>query len=384
MIHNRCVSLSTSLHRRSGLLILVIGGATLLLGWSPLSSPFLEERCHIANDHEPTHGLCHEPVPCQVHVSLTNATQQPDHMTLGMLDTLPLASLDGWNKTKQRNFCGREKSWQVFKESGIGLRDLMEFQPCSLFNLIQRKTVWLIGDSQMYGLFMAASYFLRSFAKTPDDVDSKPIGIPCIDEALRLKTEKPGCVHFANYTRVCHIRIVRLQHEGWLNITDVTDILASAFPDFQTHIVVLNAGLHYYFVPQKLGLDMQAFARERRLTTRESWPRILWVDTPPQHFNTPRGGYNFTMKDTLAEQACAPLSEDLLRNYNDRGDFNAISDEFVPSVSDGHVKTWEVSKRAYYAHVDRAGDCTHYCRPGVPELWLYLLTKTLSTVKPVC
>lgn len=279
--------------------------------------------------------------------------------------------------------CDLNQSKRAFLESGIDLESLVNFEPCELFNLIQKRTLWVFGDSQQHALFRSLFCFMSTFARTRRDIGKwGPIGIDSVDYVLTFAEDnKPECVELMNDTRICYVRITRLTHKEFQY---TMEILARAIPMFRHHVVVFNVGLHYRPTPYLLSQDMQTLAKYRQHIRRtmgdDYLPLTLWIDTPPQHFSTPRGEYD--TRQNLTTDVCSPFDAERLAG-NDRGTFNSLSDDFVLNVSDAHVRTWDLAKGNHFSHL-RPGDCTHYCRPGVPELWTYALTKTLAKAMPAC
>lgn len=328
--------------------------------------------------------VCPPPIPCAKNTGEradVNAQRLKDGTWVSR--DVPLANrsmvIDG-----HPGVCTEQQTRRAFLESGVELRALMDFEPCKLFNLIQGRTLWIVGDSQGHSLLRALQAFMSTFAQTPRDVRSfAPIGIPSLDYILTFAvTTEPMCINMVGgSTRICYVRLTRADKQ--LHYT--LEILARAIPQFQHHILAFNVGLHYRNTPWQLGrdlTDLAAFrARMREAMGPDDYlPKMIWIDTPPQHFSLPRGEYLHT-KNTTADP-CSPYDAARLER-NDRGMFNSISDAFVANISDAHAQTWDLAKRSYFAHA-RVGDCTHYCRPGVPELWVYALTEALAKTLKTC
>jgi hypothetical protein len=239
--------------------------------------------------------------------------------------------------------------------------------------------LWIVGDSQGHSLLRACQAFMSMFAKTQRDVRSfAPIGIASLDYVLTFAvTTPPMCINLGmdGKTRICYVRLTRSSHK---ELQYTMEILSRAIPHFRHHFLAFNFGLHYRPTPWQLERDLVDLA-EFRLKMRETMgadylPRMIWIDTPPQHFTTPRGEYE--AGKNLTTDACAPYDKTRLER-NDRGMFNTISDSLIANISDAHAQTWDFAKRSWFAHM-RVGDCTHYCRPGVPELWVYALAKAVK------
>lgn len=387
--------------------------------------------------------VCPPPVPCPaVFAKGRDGPQPTDNGTMDRdvwdLSRIPLAYLSRKQLGKP-GVCTVETTQRVFRESGVDAESLMRFQPCELFNLIQRRTLWIFGDSQLLGLHRTLHSFMSEFASTEEDAHREvEIGIPSVDYVLTYSENpkhksRPLCIALKNDTRICYVRLLRGTNK---ELQYALELLARAIPNFLKHVVIFNLGLHYQEKRYLLSRDLQAIADYRhhvRLTMGESFlPMTLWIDTPPQHFSLPRGMYD--SRRNLTGDSCLSY-DDAFFARGDRGPFNAISDDYVSNVSDAHVQAWDLAERSYFAHLHAGttyrtyldahvegihmgmrrinfgvilrpfqtvfflslkemlppphnktttGDCTHYCNPGVPELWIFALTKVLAQTRPGC
>ena len=108
------------------------------------------------------------------------------------------------------------------------------------------------------------------------------------------------------------------------------------------------------------------------LSQRRRLPRMVWMDTTPQHF--PKTGY-YTGEFHAA--ACAPWAA------WERGDavpraggmWNVAAAPFVHRLADAHLRTWDASVPFWSTHMP--SECTHWCQPSVYHVWLYLLNGAL-------
>lgn len=106
---------------------------------------------------------------------------------------------------------------------------------------------------------------------------------------------------------------------------------------------------------------------------RADLPPIIWMDTPPQHFDAPLGEFpNGKMPYT-----CAPLRRwyegDALLAAG--GNYNKAAAPSVPRFAAAHLQTWNASVPLWDSH--KPGECTHWCSPGTYHVWLYLLNGVL-------
>ena len=110
-------------------------------------------------------------------------------------------------------------------------------------------------------------------------------------------------------------------------------------------------------------------------------PSLIWRETAPQRFNTPGGLFDIFRKvDRLRNVSCErrPVAE--LHRYNWRN--TALEPELA--TLGGRVRTLPIfDLSARYPKIDqpKAGDCTHFALPGLPDTWSHLLLATLVVTR---
>jgi len=139
------------------------------------------------------------------------------------------------------------------------------------------------------------------------------------------------------------------------------------FAEFGT--VVMNFGLHN----KEFRLDpIQELLKLLSGDLLTGKTTLIWKETAPQHFKNPGGVYS---PDALGEN-CIDISHDSIENSNQFNlKYNPICQKYEVPV----LKIWNMTRSFFNAHVQ--GECTHYCQPGVAELWvesLFILLKTLN------
>lgn len=98
-----------------------------------------------------------------------------------------------------------------------------------------------------------------------------------------------------------------------------------------------------------------------------TFPRLIWREIPAQHFNSKTGMYS----KYEVGNACInlPLLNDkMISEANWR---NVIADSIAATYKIPVLKVWLLSAARADAHV--GNDCTHYCLPGLPDIWVILL-----------
>ena len=140
------------------------------------------------------------------------------------------------------------------------------------------------------------------------------------------------------------------------------------FAEFGT--VVINFGLHN----KELRMDpIQELLERLSVDLSTGKTAIIWRETAPQHFKNPGGVYS---PDALGEN-CVDISHDSIEESNQFNlKYNPICQKYKVPV----LKIWNITRSFFNAHVH--GECTHYCQPGVSELWvgsLLMLMKSLNS-----
>ncbi|PSC75775.1 hypothetical protein C2E20_1281 [Micractinium conductrix] len=254
---------------------------------------------------------------------------------------------------------------------------LADFTPCELFQRIRGRTLWFLGDSQTWNFYYAAECFMREFA--PSLRRTPALSPPAENQKLVTRPPPeipPLCLDLAFGTRVCGIRMY-----GPLKLRDqVLPQLIKHAPNFSSDVLVFNIGLHFP-KPGADGKPPAASALVRGMSLLSAWirqhraqlPKIVWMDTPAQHFEThdgswPGGPVPFKCRPLHAWYKSDP---DVLAG----GPFNAPLAPLVPRFADGHLRAWNASVPLWEAHW--RGECTHWCHPTAYQHWLHLLNGVL-------
>ena len=180
--------------------------------------------------------------------------------------------------------------------------------------------------------------------------------------------------HFARVSRkyFC-VRTKRKRAICYDRTNTASDILENyakyklLFTEFGT--VVMNFGLHN----KELLMDpIQELLKVLSRDLLAGKTTLIWKETAPQHFKNPGGVYS---TDALGKN-CIDISHDSVEISNQFNlKYNPICHEYEVPV----LEIWNMTRSFFNAHVQ--GECTHYCQPGVAELWverLFILLKTLN------
>ncbi len=113
-------------------------------------------------------------------------------------------------------------------------------------------------------------------------------------------------------------------------------------------------------------------------------PAIIWREASAQHFASRSGRYE-DWDHAVSE--CLPLEDGATASAADE----AQAGELGPASERSHLsllRTWRRDRAMHFAHIGSGGggakvDCTHWCLPGVPNLWnreLLSLLRSLQTL----
>ncbi|KAL4444044.1 hypothetical protein ABPG75_011781 [Micractinium tetrahymenae] len=252
---------------------------------------------------------------------------------------------------------------ELLMRNGFPLQDLT---PCELFARIRGRTLWFAGDSHTWGAFAAAECFLREFAQS---LSRRPaLHDPAENLALRLLSHvsAPACLELVHGTRVCGIRVdtaAALQTKRastapfHVHYSPFSDFKGSSEPIRQTYVRELT--------------DLTAWRQQHALQL----PRLVWMETGPQHFFTPQGLY--PGPQAPKPYRCRPLQAWYQGDPETRAGSwrNAAVAPLVPRLADTHLRIYNASVPLWESHMP--GECSHWCHPAAYELWVFLLNDVL-------
>jgi len=120
----------------------------------------------------------------------------------------------------------------------------------------------------------------------------------------------------------------------------------------------MNFGLHN----KELRMDpIQELLEKLPGDILQSKTTLIWRETAPQHFSNLGGVYS---PDALVKP-CVDTSNDSIEISNQFNlKYNPICKKYEVPI----LKIWNMTRGFFSAHVQ--GECTHYCQPGVADLWV--------------
>lgn len=276
--------------------------------------------------------------------------------------------------------CGKDRiDWLIQGLLDRGFHDILTLTPCDLFQHVRGHTVWVVGDSQSLDFSKALQCFLNEFwdLELHNISTSNPLLEPTLEQ-LRVRQ----CANLVEGTHICYLRADQAHtvHELVLPL-----LMKLGTPE---DIMVLNVGLHYSPTYEQ---ELQAIAafHDKHKT---KMPTLIWMDTPPQHFETPLGEYPkdhwgppykcWYIGKTADKNPLRLSSDHQLTTIDpeyqvaaDGGWRNILSraimhNHFVPVL-----QIWNETTDLWNYHRDNGAgwECTHYCFPSAPQVWVHHL-----------
>lgn len=285
--------------------------------------------------------------------------------------------------------CGADrKKWLIDGFLERGFHDILTITPCDLFPLVKGRTIWVVGDSQSLDMSKAMQCFLHEFwdLKMKNATETFPQLAPTLNQ-LRFAT----CSDLVKSTRICYLRAD--QPHTVLEL--VLPILMSA--GLPKDFVILNLGLHNIPNYQSELRNIAVAFTDHKVKL----PQPLWMDTPPQHFLTEFGEYPSAFKPPFMcwyvgkadNKDPLKLSKDhqltsidpKYQQVADGGWRNIIARPVMSAAGIPVLQTWNESMLLWNYHRDSGAgwECTHYCFPSAPQLWVYHLLRKLQELNIV-
>lgn len=245
-------------------------------------------------------------------------------------------------------------------------------------------TVVFWGDSITIELYLATLCRLRA-AVTSKYYD--PRGHLAQPQLLNLTQEATfwlNCIRMPPFASVCYTP-GPVYHDGTNNqFRDGSRLSASLTRGFRSIltwsdatklILIPNVGVHFSANDGTLSsatrtlIDAFDVARQRLATAATL--RLLWRETPAQHFSTPSGVYVHGSGGNHGP--CSAVREV-------RDEFNAVTNPLVESAGHDVLRLYNASLPRWDSHFGN-GDCTHYCLDnGVVDQWVSEVMRKLGFV----
>lgn len=287
----------------------------------------------------------------------------------------------------------------------------LQLTPCDLWRFLgpsanfSGRTLWLVGDSQGYSMFDALKCFLHGFLTNVTAID--PVELtpfaganfsqPLMDLASQVNAK---CKTFGSAGSPVDGRICFMRANDWPNAikTKALPLLAGAGASHRD-ILVMNTGLHFSSTYRTDLKEITAWHAKNYA----SLPFVIWRDTPPQHFDHVLGEYPgtkppFTCKANVRGFLNLTADHTLLPWYHgeDKKLLQAIGitsqggwrNQMANSIFRGSgvamSLTWNETQPMHLFHRSNGAgyECTHYCMPSAPQVWVHGLVQTLRSHVP--
>lgn len=291
-------------------------------------------------------------------------------------------------------YCGSEITTNILSilpvVSGCPVRLGTEQLNKEFVNSLNGTTLWILGESLSVEIFIALACRHRALSDlqfhTVTAIDLNRVRSEVLKshwKKLHTHNDMRGihCVHLvhgASRSRVCLCRIHKdpfefghfhslpkfergLEHfQDFITLTSPSDILLFGFGIGENSQTAASGELGY---AEQVSLFLKHYDRNRSY-----YPRLIWRETPAQHFRSKTGVYDAS----YVGERCVELSSSHNTNFHESNWRNLAANPIVEQFNFPILKIWMLSAERSDAHV--GNDCTHYCLPGLPDVWaVYLM-----------
>lgn len=278
--------------------------------------------------------------------------------------------------------------------------------PCDLWRFLgpasgfPGRTLWIIGDSQSAALYEALKCFLHAFVTEPASEDSEertPFNLTALDADIAANATASsaackvlGAAGVPKGGRVCYLR-----GDSWAQITDRVLPVLQAAGSSKRDIMVVNTGLHY---SPTYAADLKQLVAWHAAHA-EQLPYLVWKDTPAQHFDQTHGEWPSGSKPPFK---CAPIAggnvnvtvahqlvgrydganaglQDAIISIPEGGWRNEAANKVMKEAGVAVSATYNETVPLWQYHRDNGAgyECTHFCSPSAPQVWVFGLIQTL-------
>ncbi|KAK9793163.1 hypothetical protein WJX73_000443 [Symbiochloris irregularis] len=274
------------------------------------------------------------------------------------------------------------------------LHSMLQFTPCDLWQVLQHRSLWVVGDSQSADTWVAMICFMREFwnltiTDRPGNADVEALQFlkEATSAAPTVSLEQVKCAELTaggGTGRICHMRVNEVEAELALGMALLQHLSRGTQP-----IVVSNWGLWQHRA-HIFGAGLQQLLL---MLNTGQYPFWIWKDTPPQHFQWRNGEFypaghqapfqcyphNTTLqpdKTLVAKPGYEAILTGLWRNTMPYG----ILHPHIP-----YVNTWNLTSMLWDFHRDNYGhghECSHFCHPGAPQVWIYHIYEKIKAFAP--
>ena len=251
----------------------------------------------------------------------------------------------------------------------------------SACTLLRNRTVVFMGDStsrEHYNAFRCA--LLQGVTDAPVRADIFNKSLRWKDHLLWLQYLQ--CHAFPGCGAVCMLPAGQLQGGSPDVRFQLARLLEARLSSARSVLIVANQGLWHVGsagygarTVRKLAVSADAAVGVWR-ALRERNDCLLWRETSPQAFNTPSGAYPGRVdkyQGWYGRGGCTPHTEV-------DSPWEPVHDIFE-AAQIRVIRVWNESRVHHSAYISnrtehalkRGADCTHFCTPGVYDLWVQLL-----------
>eukprot|EP00959_Pyramimonas_sp_CCMP1952_P004819 101117-Pyramimonas_sp.AAC.1 len=223
------------------------------------------------------------------------------------------------------------------------------------------RTVWLIGDSIYQQLLVSLACQLRSkiYQRVPLS--------PQLEEGKGRQ-----CLLLRGGGRLCHYFLGcfsgRCFMSGCPTDGNYTNCLQEVLPLIGSKdIVITGLGVHIREDEAHVVSDELVIFEDMYTKLRRKGAIVFWADSSAQHFQTPSGRLTVALAGKGGRQHISRCRA--LQQTANVGAINSLAIALVLKLGVLTVPMFAISKFGSNLHYPNRHDCTHFCNPGVPDLF---------------
>ena len=229
------------------------------------------------------------------------------------------------------------------------------------------RTLWMIGDSLMWQNAISVQCLLwRAGALTGKRFPTRRVGAAKPD---KLTPYQSCALVQGSKGRICHL--MTSATVDWTSGRNIARFLSAYVAP--SDILYTNYGV-WANSPPKLNAALRTFRQWLSSLEPSKRPSVMWRETSAQHFASKDGNYGSSGR----KKPCTMPARDAMVRGNWR---NQVANTAMAELKVPVLPIWSTTAFALL-HRKKQGmqssDCTHFCNPGVPDIWAVMLHNWLA------
>jgi len=287
------------------------------------------------------------------------------------------------------NFCPEAEVEEYLRDMKMRYQELFSLSRKEVYRALAGRIIFIAGDS------IAGQHFISLTCILSDDEQHllEQLGPPWMWRVQWVSRKPLRCAAVHTFT-ICYLRSATIWSTPWMS-----DVLALSKRFLsERDILMVNYGLH--FTPMGRGgpwpeypVRTQSLMQEMECAT-PSFP-VYFREVSAQHFKSTKGGWypgrRILSRADNESYSCHPqleTEEMMIENgYVESSEFakpnllNEFSNSKLEKAGVRILPAWDVSKKYWQMHSSYTRlDCTHFCLPGVPDIWSLRFIKDVMSL----